>query len=123
QRVFDQRVRRGRFQYTHQPRYFEAAMKYVGIIEYPEQTDEIVHEAFRKALGGTPGPVYIEYPMSVMQAQLDLQPPAEPHAYRLTHQGASAQAIDEAVALIGAARQPILLLGQGAFVSRAHDAV
>src|SRR5208337_994369 len=49
--------------------------------------------------------------------------PAEPHAYRLTHQGASAQAIDEAVALIGAARQPILLLGQGAFVSRAHDAV
>ena len=49
QRLFDQRVRKGRFQYTRQPRYFEEAMKYVGAIEYPEQTDEIVHEAFRRA--------------------------------------------------------------------------
>lgn len=123
QRMFDQRVRRGRFQYTHQPRYFEAAMKYVGIIEYPEQTDEIVHEAFRRALSGTPGPVYIEYPMSVMQAQLDLPEPLPPKAYRLTEQGAGAAALDRAMALIAAARQPILLLGQGAFVSRAHDGV
>jgi len=53
QRLFDQRVRRGRFQYTHQPAYFEAAMKYVGTIEYPEQTDEIVHEAFRRARRNT----------------------------------------------------------------------
>ncbi len=123
QRLFDQRVRRGRFQYTHQPRFFEAAMKFVGTIEYPEQTDEIVHEAFRRALSGTPGPAYIEYPMNLLQAQLDLPPPAPPQAYRLTHQGASGQAIDEAVGLIRAARLPILLLGQGAFVARAHDIV
>ena len=118
QRLFDQRVRRGRFQYTPQPRYFESAMKYVGIIEFPEQTDEIVHEAFRRALGGTPGPVYIEYPMSVMQAQLDLPPPLAPKDYRLVSQCAGAGAMADAVSLIAAAKQPILLLGQGAFVSR-----
>ena len=123
QRLFDQRVRRGRFQYTPQPRYFESAMKYVGIIEFPEQTDEIVHEAFRRALGGTPGPVYIEYPMSVMQAQLDLPPPLAPKEYRLVSQCAGAGAMADAVSLIAAAKQPILLLGQGAFVSRAHDRV
>lgn len=122
-RLFEQRVRRGRFQYTHQPRYFEAAMKYVGTIEFPEQTDEIVHEAFRRALGGTPGPVYIEYPMSVMQAQLELPPVAAPHVYRLTRQAASAAAIADAAALIRDARLPILLVGQGVFVSRAHASV
>jgi thiamine pyrophosphate-dependent acetolactate synthase large subunit-like protein len=123
QRLFEQRVRRGRFQYTHQPRYFEAAMKYVGVIEYAEQTDEIFHEAFRTALSGTPGPVYIEYPMNVMQTKLELPPAAAPHSYRLTEQGASQTSIDEALSLIRAAKVPILLVGQGAFVSRAHDSV
>ncbi|TNF83219.1 MAG: thiamine pyrophosphate-binding protein [Gammaproteobacteria bacterium] len=123
QREFDQRVRRGRFQYTRQPRYFEEAMKFVGTIEFPEQTDEIVHEAFRHALSGTPGPVYIEYPMNVLQAQLDLPEPAEPQHYRLTGQAASEPELAEALALIAAAESPILVVGQGAFVSRAHDAV
>lgn len=123
QRVFDQRVRKGRFQYTRQPRYFEEAMKYVGVIEYPEQVDEIFHEAFRRALAGTPGPVYIEYPMSVMRAQLDLKPAAAPDTYRLLHQRADADRLAEAVKLIRAAEQPILLVGQGVFVSRAHAEV
>lgn len=123
QRMYDQRVRRGRFQYTRQPRYFEEAMKYVGVIEFPEQTDDIVHEAFRRALGGTPGPVYIEYPQSAMQDSLTLPPVATPDRYRLTHQSASADAIGQAAELIRGARAPILLVGQGVFVSRAHDQI
>ncbi len=123
QREFDQRVRRGRFQYTRQPRYFEEAMKYVGTIEFPEQTDEIVHEAFRHALSGTPGPVYIEYPMNVLPAQLDLPEPEPPERYRLTGQAASEPELEKALALIRAADSPILLVGQGAFVSRAHGAI
>ncbi len=123
QRLFDQRVRKGRFQYTRQPRYFEEAMKYVGAIEYPEQTDEIVHEAFRRALSGTPGPAYIEYPMNVMSAQLDLPPATAPEHYRLTHQAADPNQIAKAVELIRDAAHPILLVGQGVFVSRAHEAV
>ncbi len=123
QREFDQRVRRGRFQYTRQPRYFEEAMKFVGTIEFPEQTDEIVHEAFRHALSGTPGPVYIEYPMNVLQAQLDLPEPDAPERYRLVGQAASEPELARALELIRAADSPILLVGQGAFVSRAHDAV
>ena len=118
-----QRVRRGRIQYTPQWRYFEAAVKYLGIIEYPEQTDEIVHEALRRALSGRPGPVYIEVPMNAMHAEVELTAPAPPEAYRVVHQGASAEAIDKAVALIRGSRLPILLVGQGAFTARAHDVV
>ncbi|MGC8534186.1 MAG: thiamine pyrophosphate-binding protein [Rhizomicrobium sp.] len=122
-RLYDQRVRRGRFQYTPQPAYFEAAMKYVGVIEYAEQTDEIVHEAFRRALSGTPGPVYIEYPMNMGQAQLELPPVAPPERYRLTHQAADPGRIADAVRLIKDAELPVLLVGQGVFVSRAHAMV
>lgn len=122
-RHFDQRVRRGRFQYTRQPRYFEEAMKFVGVIEFAEQTDEIVHEAYRRALSGTPGPVYIEYPMNLLQAKVELPPAAKPETYRLTHQGADSGVIARATALVREAKMPILLVGQGAFVSRAHEHV
>jgi thiamine pyrophosphate-dependent acetolactate synthase large subunit-like protein len=123
QRQFDQRVRKGRFQYTRQPRYFEEAMKYVGCIEYPEQVDEIFHEAFRRALSGTPGPAYIEYPMNMIQATLERPAAAKPDTYRLTHQAADPQQLARAVGFVREARSPILLVGQGVFVSRAHEPV
>lgn len=123
ERVFDQKVRKGQFQYTRQPKYFEEAMKYVGIIEFAEQVDEIFHEAFRRALSGTPGPVYIEYPMNVLESQLKQTPVARPEQYRLVHQGADAYRVEQAIELIKQAQAPILLVGQGVLVSRAHQAV
>lgn len=118
-----QRVRRGRIQYTPQWRYFEEAVKYVGIIEYPEQTDEIIHEALRQALSGRPGPAYIEVPMNSMNAETSLTPPPQRETYRLVGQGASAEGVAKAVALIRAAKLPVLLVGQGAFTARAHDTI
>ncbi|MDD1649832.1 MAG: hypothetical protein LUO80_05495, partial [Methylococcaceae bacterium] len=121
--IADQRVRRGRISWIRQWPHFEAAMKYVGIIEYPEQTDDIFHEAFRRALSGTPGPVFIEIPMDSMHSALELPPPPPPAAYRLVHQDAGARSIAAAVELIRTARQPLLLVGQGVFAARAHDDV
>jgi len=118
-----QRVRRGRIQYMQTWRHFESSCKYVGVIEYPEQTDEVIHEAFRRALSGRPGPVYIEVPMNSMAAQLDLPPPPPPETYRLVHQSASESDVAAAVSLIRGARLPLLVVGQGAYASRAHDAV
>lgn len=118
QRIADQRVRRGRIQYTRQQEYVAAAVKYMGVIEYPEQTDEIVHEAIRRALSGKPGPVYIDVPMNSMLAEVDLPPPPPSSSYRLVQQGASAQAIDAAADLIRKSEYPLLLVGHGAFASR-----
>jgi thiamine pyrophosphate-dependent acetolactate synthase large subunit-like protein len=123
ERVFDQRVKRGQFQYTRQPRHFDESMKYVGIIEHAEQVDEVFREALRRALSGTPGPVYIEYPMNVLDKPIDLGPLLQPEQYRLVHQAADAQRIADAVALLSTAQSPILLVGQGVHVSRAHAAV
>ncbi len=121
--IADQRVRRGRISWIRQWEHFEASMKYVGIIEFPEQVDDIVREAFRRALSGTPGPVYIEIPMNSMHAALDLPPPLPPEHYRLTRQEAGTRAVNKAVELIRAAKLPILLVGQGVFPARAHEAV
>lgn len=117
------RVRRGRIQYTPQYRYFEEAMKWVAVIEYPDQTDEIIHEAFRQALSGTPGPVYIEIPMNTMRAELDVSEPPFPESYRLLNLPAGQTAIANACTLIREAKQPIMLVGQGAFTARAHDSL
>lgn len=123
QRKYDQRVRRGSFQYTRQPRFFEEAMKYVGVIEFARQVDEIFHEAFRRALSGTPGPVFIEYPMNVMMEDVSFGPVLEPQAYRRIHREVSERDLSKAVALISGANAPVLLIGQGVFVSRAQATV
>lgn len=115
-----QRVRRGRIQYTQQFRYFEEAVKYVGVIQYPQQTDEVMREAFRQALSGTPGPVYVEIPMNTMLADIECPPVLAPADYRLEQLPADVNAIAQAVDLVRQSRQPVLLVGQGAFTARAH---
>ena len=123
QRIYEQRVRRGKMQYMSQPPIFEGVMKYIGVIEYPDQTDEIIHEAFRQATTGVPGPTYVELPLGVMQAKFNLPPVLAPSRYRLVRQRADDLSTSEAVALLKGARNPVLLLGQGVFVSRQHEAV
>jgi thiamine pyrophosphate-dependent acetolactate synthase large subunit-like protein len=122
-RSADQHVKRGRIQYISQPKYFEAAMKYVGVIEYAEQTDDILREALRVCQSGKPGPVYVEIPMHVLQEKPEWRALQPPEVYRLVTQGASAATVDAAVKLIAAAAAPILLVGHGVFTSRSHAQV
>lgn len=123
QRLYEERVRRGKMQYLSQRPLFDGIMKYLGTIEYPEQCDEVIHEAFRQATSGVPGPTFVEMPLSVMQPRIALPPALPPHRYRLTDQRASDTAAREAIRLLSEAKNPIILLGQGAMVSRAHEDV
>ncbi len=118
--LYEQRVRRGMTQWMSQPPMFEGVMKYVGVVEYVEQLDEIFQEAFRQAMSGVPGPTYVELPLQIMQAELDLPPVLPPHRYRLVSQQAGTAAVKEAVNILTTAKNPILLVGQGAFACRAH---
>jgi len=123
ERFFDQQVRRGKFQYTRQPRYFEEAMKFVATIEHPDHVDDIFHEALRHVFSGKPGPVYIEYPQDFAGAMHSFGPLKEIHQYRPLHQRADAQSLGAAMQLLEGASQPVLLVGNGVFVSRAQDDV
>ncbi|MFF0490143.1 thiamine pyrophosphate-binding protein [Nocardia sp. NPDC004068] len=122
-RITEQRVRRGRIQFVKQSALFEPSVKYSASIEYADQTDEIIREGLRKALTGTPGPVYIEYPSHVILEDLDVPEPLPPSAYRLVGQTAGAAQIAEAAALVRAAERPILLVGHGVHTTRTGESV
>ena len=122
-RVTEQRVRRGRIQFVQQMPLFEDSVKYAASIEYADQTDEIIREGIRQAIGGTPGPVYIEYPSHIITEELDLPEPLAPQRYRLVNQGADIDRIAEAAKLIREAKNPILLVGHAVHTTRMGAAV
>ena len=121
ERYFDQQVRRGHFQYTRQPRYFEEAMKFTGIIEHADHVDDIFHEAFRQAFTGKPGPVYIEYPQDYAAAAHSFGPLKQIPEYRLARQRADDASLEAATTLLEQAEQPLLLVGNGVFAARAQE--
>ena len=122
-RVTERRVRRGRIQFVRQEPLIEDSVKYSGAIEYADQTDEVIREAIRVALSGTPGPTYVEYPSHVILEELDVPEVLPPHRYRLTNQGADGDRIAEAAALILAAKNPILLVGHAVHTTKSGEAV
>jgi thiamine pyrophosphate-dependent acetolactate synthase large subunit-like protein len=122
-RITEQRVRRGRIQFVRQTPLVEDSVKYAASIEYAGQTDEIIRNGLRVALGGTPGPVYIEYPSQVILEDLDVPAALPPERYRLVGQTAGADVIAEAVAAIRAARAPVLLIGHGVHAARAGEQI
>ncbi|MCG8315779.1 MAG: thiamine pyrophosphate-binding protein [Pseudomonadales bacterium] len=122
-RVAYQRARRGRIQFIDQVANFKPMMKYTAVIEEPDQCDEIIREAIRQVTSGTPGPVYIELPLSVIHETYNWPPVIEPEKYRLVEQAASATMVEKAAELIRAAKNPVLLVGQGMFTSRSHEVV
>ncbi|WP_420751279.1 thiamine pyrophosphate-binding protein [Rhodococcus sp. O3] len=122
-RITEQRVRRGRIQFVQQEALIENSVKYSASIEYADQTDEVIREGLRKALSGTPGPVYIEYPSHIIQEELDVPPVLPPERYRLVGQTAGADRVAEASELIRAAKQPVLLVGHGVHTARAGESV
>jgi acetolactate synthase-1/2/3 large subunit len=122
-RVAYQRARRGRIQFIDQISNFKSSMKYAAIVEEPDQVDEIVREAIRQVTSGKPGPAYIELPLSVIHTTYNWPPIIPPEKYRLVQQAASAPMIAKAVELIRAAKNPVLLVGQGMFTSRSHKVV
>ncbi len=122
-RVTEQRVRRGRIQFVKQMPLFENSVKYAASIEYADQTDEIIRQAIRAVLGGTPGPAYIEYPAHVILEELNVPEPVAPERYRLVNQGADIDRVKEAAELIRAAKNPIILVGHAVHTTRMGAAV
>jgi acetolactate synthase I/II/III large subunit len=122
-RITERRVRRGRIQFVRQEALLAPSVKYSTSIEYADQTDEIVHEAIRRAMSGTPGPAYIEYPSHVILEELDVPEALPPSRYRLVNQGAGAREVAQAATLIRDAKSPILLVGHGVHTSRTGESV
>ncbi len=83
----------------------------------------VLREAFYVARSGRPGPVLVDLPKDVQQAETDFEPPTEEIAlpgYRPTPSGDS-EAVRRAAALLNAAQRPLILAGHGVLMAGATD--
>jgi len=95
------------------------------LVERVEDLADIVHEAFRLAQGGRPGPVLIDVPKDIQFAKTLYRPRASVNSfehYRSTRKPEiAAETISSAVELIAQAQRPLILAGHGVVLSQAYE--
>ena len=78
--------------------------------------------AFRQALGGRPGPAYLEFPMDVLYAKVDEEKVGLPAGYRSTvRPKGDSGLVKEAVDLLLGAERPLIVAGGGVWWSQAGE--
>lgn len=105
-------VRRGQWLFAPMEPLFQQVCKFAAVIRHPAEVDEVVQQAFRQALAGTPGPVYIEYDSVMHTQEWDFPPLVPPQRYRAAPQAPAPAAVDAAAGLIRAAACPVVLAGE-----------
>jgi len=92
------------------------------LVQRVEDLAEIVHEAFRLARSGRPGPVLIDIPKDVQFAKtLYPTPVSSIEHHRVTRiPQPSAAAIEKAASLIGEATRPLIMAGHGVILANAY---
>ncbi|GAA4968355.1 acetolactate synthase large subunit [Actinoplanes utahensis] len=92
------------------------------LVQTPEELPRILAEAFHLASTGRPGPVLVDIPKDVLQAQTAFQwpPTLDLPGYRPTLHPHGKQ-IREAARLIAAAKRPVLYVGGGVHKAGATD--
>jgi len=123
QAVIHNAERRSRFLHASHVDKFAQVCKYAAAIQHPCHTDDVVHQAFRLATCGTPGPVYIEYAWDLQTAEWEFPPLTPVAKYRVVSQAAAQVDIERAAELIREARLPIIVAGMGVHLTRSHAAL
>ncbi len=79
---------------------------------------EIVSTAYRQALSGRPGPVYIDCGADVLYEEIEEDQAVKPtRAVKRSRPAAEADAVREAVDMLAGAERPIIVAGGGVFFS------
>lgn len=95
------------------------------LVERVEDLADIVHEAFRLAQGGRPGPVLIDVPKDVQFAKTPYRPSASVSSFEHFRATRKPQpepaAIAKAAQLIAQAQQPVIMSGHGVILSNAYE--
>ncbi len=109
-----------------QNRLYSAITKESILATKAEDLPFLIRRAFRIAVSGRPGAVHMRIPMDVYEEEAevnDLYP--DPCMARWPYQRpvADLREIDRAIALLAAAKRPVIVCGQGALVSDAGNEV
>jgi acetolactate synthase-1/2/3 large subunit len=118
-------IGRDAFQETDVLGVTQPITKHNFLVQRVEDIAGIVHEAFRIARGGRPGPVLIDVPKDVQLSKTQYRPSASVTSneyFRATRvPEPSAAAIARAAQLIAEAERPLIMSGHGIILSEAYD--
>jgi acetolactate synthase-1/2/3 large subunit len=90
----------------------ERLTKYAGRADHPSEVPGVVADAFRAMRSGRPRPAAIEVPMDALAVEGMV---GEPIVHAVTHPDPDADAIEAAARLLGGAKNPLILVGGGAY--------
>lgn len=94
--------------------------KWARSVTETERIPEYVAAAFRHAVSGRPGPVFLELPIDVLFRRVDEKHVAFPEIYRpSTPPGPSRDALKQALTWLREAKRPAILAGGGVWFSQA----
>ncbi len=115
-------AKRGRFQYTPQIEFFRPATKFAMALADAQRIPEAVREAYRVAMEGRPGPVYLEIPWDVMNEEVPVERVSfpEPAQYRFAPRGGDSAEVAHAADVLVNAEKPVILAGSGVYRARAQ---
>jgi acetolactate synthase-1/2/3 large subunit len=105
------------------PSVMEPVTKATFQVHAVEQLPRTLRRAFQEATTGRPGPVHVEIPMDVQNAEADVTVP-DPSQSRAQYRPAGdPQSIAEAADLLEAADRPVIVPGGGCVLAEAWDEV
>lgn len=113
--------------YKHNQADFAQVMRPVVKRAFQPSRVDMLPLALRQAMDtmvtGRPGPVNLDIPYNVYQEEADVELPPASHLHRAHRPGANEADVAEALALLAAARQPVLFIGHGATLSEAGEEI
>ena len=86
----------------------------------PERIPEFIDLAYRTAASGRPGPVYLELPVDVLNAEANREKIKKIHT-DVNSRPADTDKVGEFIEMIGKAKSPIVIAGSGAWYSDAGE--
>ncbi|WP_456330455.1 thiamine pyrophosphate-binding protein [Archaeoglobus sp.] len=97
--------------------------KWSRLVPFTHRLHEYIQEAFRRALSGRCGPVLLEIPKDVLNADFEGEVEfAEPSNYRYTGRvGCEDEYIHRVLGMLQNAEKPLLVVGAGVYWSRAEN--
>ena len=113
---------RGVFQDIDQLAMFEPCTKWAERVHHAKRIPELVNKAFRQAMSGRPGPIYLDLPGDVLYQEVEESDIAWPKPWNAEERGrpeAASGQIDEVIGLLEAAQCPIIVSGSGILWSEA----
>jgi thiamine pyrophosphate-dependent acetolactate synthase large subunit-like protein len=114
---------KGAFQEMDQVAAFKPITKWAEQCVDARRVPEFVGMAVRHALGGRPGPVYLDMPGDVLYKQVEedeiVYPDAD-HVFKRVRSNGDPALIDDAVRLLASAERPLVITGSGILWSSAE---